>query len=61
MMFEKLRIKEQVTWLTELRVGIDYVCKILPCLFPWRIVDKTKIIRNEEKKEKNQNSEKNEY
>ena len=31
-----------MSWLTELRVGIEYVCKLVQCLFLWWIVDKNK-------------------
>ena len=44
MMFEKLNIKEQVPWLTNLSVRIDCVCKIVKCLCPWWIA---KINKNE--------------
>ena len=28
--------------MTKLRVGFDYVCKFVQCIFPWWIVDKNK-------------------
>ena len=35
-------MKEQVHWLTYLRVGIDYICKFVQYLCPWWILDKNK-------------------
>ena len=46
-MFDNLNIKEQVSLLTELIVGAEYVCKFDQYTLPWWILYKYETNKNE--------------
>ena len=45
MMFGDLNSNEQVPWMMKLRFGIDYVCKCVQFICPWKIMDEIKIYK----------------